>query len=112
MKKKQWLLVGTITLIGIFYATCLFKSREIPKYIFLITLDTTREDCFKYETRDNTITPSFASLASDGMYFKKAYSLTPITLPAHVSMFYSIPPHISGILNNGQNKDAKKDPCI
>jgi arylsulfatase A-like enzyme len=72
-----------------------------PSYIFLVTLDTTRADHINY-TPGNPHTPNLASLAASGQYFENAYSLIPITLPSHASMFYSLPPHRLKLYNNGQ----------
>lgn len=74
-----------------------------PDYIFFITLDTTRADFIKYSTgRDNRVTSQLAKLAKEGTYYDNAYSLIPITLPSHAAMFYSKPPHVLKIYNNGQ----------
>ena len=40
--------------------------------------------------------------------FKNAYSLIPITLPAHASLFFSLPPHTIRAYNNGQMLGAKR----
>ena len=73
-----------------------------PRAIFLITLDTTRADHIDYSLTNNLQTPHLAELASRGQYFENAYSLIPITLPSHASMFYSLPPHQLKLYNNGQ----------
>jgi len=70
--------------------------------LFLITLDTVRADHIHYSLENNTLTPHLADLASKGIYFSNAYSLIPITLPSHLSMFYSLPPHILRVYNNGE----------
>jgi len=75
---------------------------NMPRRIFLVTLDTARADYFDYSLTDNTLTPHFARLASEGQYFENAYASTPITLPSHASIFYSLPPHVLKIYNNGQ----------
>jgi arylsulfatase A-like enzyme len=80
----------------------------VPQRIFLITLDTTRADHFDYRLTDNTLTPHFAKLASEGQYFENAYALIPITLPSHSSMFYSMPPHRMKLYNNGQVQDIPR----
>jgi membrane-anchored protein YejM (alkaline phosphatase superfamily) len=77
-----------------------------PSSIFFITLDTTRADFIQTEI-NNDISPNFAAIANLGCWFDAAFCLTPITLPSHVSMFYSLPPHLSGITNNGQIVDSK-----
>lgn len=81
---------------------CGFNSGDTPRRIFLVTLDTTRADFINYRLTDNTLTPHFAQLASEGQYFENAYAPTPITLPSHASIFYSMPPHRLKIYNNGQ----------
>lgn len=99
MKKYLQLLIFIFaTLIS---GNCLQKSK-IPKYIFLITLDTTRADYIDYSMVNNELSPNLAELAANGINFQNAYSLIPITLPSHYSMFYSLPPHIVKIYNNGQ----------
>lgn len=77
-----------------------------PTYIFLITLDTTRADHINYSLSQNDVSPNFARLASNGVFFKNAYSLIPITLPSHASMFYSLPPYVLKIYNNAQKQDV------
>ncbi len=92
-----------ILLSFIFITSC--KKNNI-KYIFFITLDTTRADFIEYNS-DTNLTPNLAKLASKGLIFKNAYSLIPITLPSHNSMFYSRYPHELKIYNNGQIRDIK-----
>jgi hypothetical protein len=78
------------------------SKAEPPRWIFLVTLDTTRADHIDYSQTGSSPTPNLAKLAAAGQYFANAYSLIPITLPAHASMFYSQPPHRLKIYNNGQ----------
>jgi len=85
---------------------CTPLKKKSPKYIFLITLDTTRADFIDYSLENNTLTPNLAELASQGFYFSNAYSLIPITLPSHLSMFYSLPPHILRVYNNGEKNQS------
>ncbi len=72
--------------------------------VFLITLDTTRADVIDYRP-GNSLTPNLAELASKGISFKNAFSLIPITLPSHFSIFYSMPPWKAGVYNNGDRKN-------
>lgn len=83
-------------------------SGGVPQRIFLITLDTARADYFDYGLTNNTLTPNFARLAAEGQYFENAYALTPITLPSHASIFYSMPPHRLKLYNNGQVRDVPR----
>lgn len=74
----------------------------LPRRIFLITLDTTRADYIDYSLSENTLTPNIAKLAREGIVFSRAYSLIPITLPSHASIFYSQSPHALRVYNNKQ----------
>jgi arylsulfatase A-like enzyme len=102
---KRLILIFILVVIGLSVVWFAFRDRG-PDNIFLITLDTMRGDHFNHDHQGNRITPHLASLASTGMYFENAYSLIPITLPAHMSMFHSLPPHRCGIFNNGQSRDV------
>lgn len=82
----------------------LSERRPLPEHIFLITLDTTRADAVDYRTTGNDRTPNLAALAAAGMRFDNAYSVIPITTPSHAAMFYSLPPHVFKIYNNGQER--------
>lgn len=93
---------GVIFLAVVVIAACFLVGSSGPDYIFLVTLDTTRADSIDYSLDNNQWTPNLARLASQGCYFEHAFSLIPITLPSHASMFYSLPPHRLGVLNNGQ----------
>jgi len=77
-----------------------------PRYIFLITLDTMRADAVDYSP-GNPHTPNLAKLANNGIRFDNAYSVIPITLPSHASMFYSRHPHELKLYNNGQINTRK-----
>jgi hypothetical protein len=55
-------------------------------------------------------TPNLAALAAAGLRYENAYSVIPITLPSHAAMFYSLPPHIMRLFNNGQERDIPYPP--
>ncbi len=96
-----FLLVPVVLLLVVFF---IFFNHESPEYIFLITMDTTRADAIDYSTKENTRTPNLAALAAGGQYFENSYSVIPITLPSHAAMFYSLPPHLLKLYNNGQER--------
>lgn len=103
MKKTLIYIFVPLVILVIAVAGYLVTKKSGPDYIFFITLDTTRADFIKYSTgRDNRATSQLAKLAKEGIYYDKAYSLIPITLPSHAAMFYSKPPHVLKIYNNGQ----------
>jgi len=76
--------------------------------ILLVTLDTTRADRTGIET-GLVETPNLDALASAGIYFKQAYSVTPTTLPAHTSMLTGLYPAGHGIRENGRRVDNGLD---
>jgi len=82
------------------------KKPDHKELIFLISLDTTRADSINYNI-GNKETPNLAYLASNGISYKNAYSLIPITLPSHYSMFYSMPPWKTEVYNNGDKTKQK-----
>jgi hypothetical protein len=102
MKRKfLWLLPPLLAL-----AFFLLFFKDAPsKHIFLITLDTTRADAVDYATTGNTRTPNLAALAAAGLRCDNAYTVIPITTPSHSAMFYSLPPHVFKVYNNGQERN-------
>ncbi|MFQ6082456.1 MAG: sulfatase [Candidatus Aminicenantia bacterium] len=100
--KKFTLAILSLTIILtalILYLLVLPKHK--PNFI-LITLDTQRADYIGAYSSINALTPCIDSLSEKGILFENCYSLIPITLPAHASIFYSQPPHKLNIYNNGE----------
>ncbi len=81
--------------------------------VLLITLDTTRADSLGIET-DRVETPNLVALASRGIYFEQAYSVTPTTLPSHTSMLTGLYPAEHLIRENGRqvNEDLELLPAM
>lgn len=73
-----------------------------PENFILITLDTQRADYISAYELGNAATPNIDRLAREGTLYRNAYSLIPITLPSHASLFFSEPPHAIKNYNNGQ----------
>ncbi len=84
------------------------SSQERPSVI-LITLDTLRADFVGAYDSQNASTPHMDFYAERGIVFENAYSPIPITVPAHATLFYSLPPHELGIYNNGQIFQPRQD---
>jgi len=76
--------------------------------VILITLDTQRADYISAYQSDNASTPNIDFLAEQGTLYENAFSLIPITLPSHGSIFYSQSPHEFKSYNNGHNIRTKK----
>src|SRR5436190_10916381 len=74
-----------------FFWTSHFWSRQKPNFL-LVTLDTTRADrlfCYGYSAGN---TPVLDSLAAEGVLCERAFTVAPITLPAHTTMFTGLYP--------------------
>ena len=74
--------------------------------ILLVTLDTTRADRVGIES-DLVDTPHLEALATRGVYFEQAYSVTPTTLPSHTSMLTGLYPADHRVRENGRVIDKK-----
>lgn len=68
--------------------------------LLIITADTTRADhlaCYGYK---KIKTPNIDLLAKDGVLFKEAFSVQPVTLPAHSSIMTGLYPYHTGVRDN------------
>jgi len=75
--------------------------RGSQKYsVVVITLDTTRSDRIGAYGFKGIKTPNIDSLASNGILFEKCISPTPLTLPAHTSIFTGTYPLFHGVRDN------------
>ncbi len=93
-------------LVLVFSSACQRRSR--PDNIILVTLDTQRADFVSAYDPANAHTPHIDALARDGSLFRNAYSLIPITLPAHAAIFFSESPHQVKNYNNGQKIASRR----
>src|SRR4029079_7345597 len=69
--------------------------------LVLVTLDTTRADRMGAYGNANIETPTFDRLAREGVLFREAVSLAPLTLPVHSSIFTGKFPPEPGVRDNG-----------
>src|SRR5512139_2622050 len=75
--------------------------RRTDLNVVVVTLDTTRADRIgAYGARD-VETPVVDRLAREGVLFEQAESVTPLTLPAHSSIFTGKFPPEHGVRDNG-----------
>lgn len=71
-----------------------------PPNVLLVTLDTTRADSIGAYGGDAS-TPTWDRVAREGVRFDRAYSVTPLTIPAHSSLFTGLYPPRHGVRDNG-----------
>ncbi len=73
-----------------------------PSYsVLLVTLDTTRADALGAYGNRSGITPHLDRLAIEGVVYERAFTVAPLTLPAHASMFTGLAPPRHGVRDNG-----------
>ncbi|MBL8616750.1 MAG: sulfatase-like hydrolase/transferase [Deltaproteobacteria bacterium] len=75
-------------------------AADRPNFI-VITLDTTRQDVLSAYGGDPSATPMIGQLASTGARFGRAYTVTPLTIPAHSSLHTGLVPPRHGVRDNG-----------
>jgi arylsulfatase A-like enzyme/Tfp pilus assembly protein PilF len=100
--QRRILLLGTAAAL----LACLswfFWPRHKP-HLLLVTLDTTRADrlgCYGYSAGH---TPVLDSLAAEGVLCDRAFTVAPMTLPSHTSMFSGLYPIEHGVVTNGRGR--------
>ncbi|MDP2315231.1 MAG: sulfatase-like hydrolase/transferase [Pseudomonadota bacterium] len=70
--------------------------------VLLVTLDTVRADALGAYGNADTPTPHLDRLAREGARFDAAYTVTPLTIPAHASIFTGLSPPRHGVRDNGE----------
>jgi len=84
-------------------ASCgLERSPEPPRGVLLVTLDTTRADVLNGGPAAGELAPRITALGADGVRFERAYTVAPLTLPAHVSLLTGLVPPRHGVSANGR----------
>ena len=68
--------------------------------VLLITLDTTRADHIGCYAPHAGYTPNIDAIANDGTVFEQAYTVCPLTLPAHASIMTGVSPLRHGLHAN------------
>lgn len=84
------------------------KTGETAYNVLLVTLDTTRADHLGVYGEQRPLTPNIDLVASRGAVFTRAFSHTPMTLPAHANILTGSTPLYHGIRDNtGFRLDAR-----
>jgi arylsulfatase A-like enzyme/thioredoxin-like negative regulator of GroEL len=80
---------------------CTPSAPPRPANVLLLSLDTVRADALgTYGGR--TPTPHLDRLANEGVAFDAAYTVTPLTVPAHASLLTGLWPPRHGVRDNGE----------
>src|SRR5437763_15029079 len=100
--RRRFFLCGVaagVLALGLFWLWPRHKSN-----VLLISLDTTRTDrlaCYGYSSAR---TPNLDELARSGVLCERAYTVAPLTLPAHASLFSGLYPAEIGVRSNGRGR--------
>ncbi len=78
-------------------------GRSRPPNALLVTFDTTRADAVGAFGGPAGVTPHLDALAREGLVFRWARTVAPLTLPAHSSMLTGLYPPRHGVRDNGLN---------
>ena len=73
-----------------------------PSFL-VITLDTTRADALTPYGAPDGLTPTASRLAREGFRFTRAYTVTPLTIPAHSTLHTGLWPTRHGVRDNGDH---------
>jgi len=76
------------------------RARPV-RSVLLVTLDTTRADALSGDAKSRALAPRIAALAESGVRFPRAYTVAPLTLPAHASLLTGLVPPRHGVRDNG-----------
>jgi arylsulfatase A-like enzyme len=71
-----------------------------PRSLLVVTFDTTRRDCMGFLGESPSVTPNLDKLAARSCVFTDAYTVAPITLPAHCSLMTGLYPISHGVHEN------------
>ncbi|MEL6343014.1 MAG: sulfatase-like hydrolase/transferase [Myxococcota bacterium] len=72
-----------------------------PPNVLLVTMDTLRADALPMYGNTVSQAPVLRQFASESTRFSRAFSVTPLTIPAHSSIFTGLYPPRHGVRDNG-----------
>lgn len=81
------------------FAAC--SGPSSPPSVLIVTLDTTRADMLSPYGGPPEVSPALSALADSGVRFTRAYTVTPLTIPAHSSLHTGQLPPQHGVRDNG-----------
>jgi arylsulfatase A-like enzyme/Tfp pilus assembly protein PilF len=110
---KLRFVVGIVGALGVVAAAgWWWTARPARLNVLLVTLDTTRADrlgCYGYAGAE---TPNLDRLAARGVVYERAYTVVPITLPAHATLHTGLLPPEHGLRINGVHRLVDTIPTL
>ena len=77
------------------------EDARAHRSVLLISVDTLRRDALGVHGRFPSPTPELDALAEVSVVFEDAYTVSPVTLPAHTSLLTGLYPSTHGVRDNG-----------
>ena len=102
MRMRSIVVTAPILIAMLLGIHCGSESAPQRPDILLITIDTLRADSLEPYGAADTLTPSIARLASQGVVYEAATTPMPLTRPAHASILTGLYPDQHGVLTNRQ----------
>ncbi len=99
-------------MIGILGILALWTWPRPKVNVLIITLDTTRADRLGCYGHAAARTPVLDALAASGVLCEHAYTVAPLTLPAHSSLFTGLYPAEHGVRSNGRGRLDESIPTL
>ncbi len=106
-KRSRFLLGGIVLAVGLVtwwawgFLGSMGAYERKPLNVIVITADTLRADRLGCYGGSRVATPHLDRLAASGVVFEHTTTVTPLTLPAHSSMFTGTYPMYHGVRDNG-----------
>lgn len=88
------------------------QRHQLPQRVILISIDTLRADHLSSYGYERLRTPHIDALADDGVLFESAATATPLTLPAHASVFTGRTPFRHGVTDNYGSHLAEEETTL
>jgi len=106
-KIRNYLVVGIVLVAAIYALTTSISSKPTRPNLILISLDTLRADRLGAYGYNRDTSPIIDSLGRDGAVFENAITVSPWTLPSHVTMLTGLFPSSHGLVHPKGGKIGK-----
>jgi len=93
MIRIKWILWLTLIICLSVFFSCP-SAKNLQPNVILISIDTLRADHVGIYGYQKNTTPNIDQIAREGIYFSHAFTTSPWTLPAHISLFTGLPPSV------------------